>query len=128
MNDDGLDTAVKCVRELSEISRNVAGFDAEWSRAAGELVQKRKLYERRYRAALWARAGEDFKVAEKDAMAHIAVEDSDPGLAERIEELEGTVEQFKTRFKALELRASTTQSRLSAHRDMERLGEYVHRQ
>jgi DNA repair exonuclease SbcCD ATPase subunit len=119
-----LDSPQACVKELSEVNTEVATIGQAWAANAGELKEKIMRRDRLHRAALLG-ITEKLTVAEKEATAFAAIEQREEGLLERIEELEGLVEQDKTLFKSLERRASNAQSILSALRAEVKMGDYV---
>lgn len=121
-----LDSPASCIAELSSINTEIAEFAAVWAENAGELKEALKRYDRLYRAGLLGVKG-DFKVAEKEALAHAAVGQHElgEGLPERIEELENKVTSFSTQFKSLDRRASVIQSILAAYRAEAKTGEFV---
>jgi exonuclease VII large subunit len=124
-SDERLDTPAGCVAELAECNREIAKFDHQWSRAAGELKRLSKRYERLYKVALRATTGKN--ADERTATAHAAVEAADEGISERMEGLVEIVEFSKTRFAALERRSSNAQSILSSHREAAKMDQYVAR-
>lgn len=118
-----LDNPASCIAELAEVNREVGEMGHIWAANAGELKAALTRYDRLYRAGL--RKVKAKTVAERDAAAHAAVEDMEPGLAERIEELERAVEELKTLFKTLERRSSNAQSVLAALRDEAKMSDHV---
>ena len=125
MDDQRLDTPAGCVSELAECNREIAKFDHQWAKAAGELKTLEKRYDRLYKSAL--RGTQGANADERTATAHAAVEAADEGISERIEELVGTVEYCKRYFGSLERRSSNAQSILSHHREAAKMDHYVAR-
>lgn len=120
-----LETPAGCRAELSEINAELGEFSHIWSDNAGRLKHGLKKLERIHRAAMLGikHSKEKLTIPDKDALAYAAVEETAPGLLEEIEELEGKVEEFRTRFKVLERRASNAQSILGSQRDEAKMGD-----
>lgn len=112
--DSRYDTTAGCVAELAEMNAEVQGFAHEWARDAGELKRLERRHQRLYQAAMRGTTGKNAE--ERQATANAAVEAMDEGLAERIEELVGQVEQHKRLFESIERRSSNAQSILAFHR------------
>ena len=126
MSDPNLDSIGGCITELTECNRTVAEFAPEWSQKAGELKAAEKRYERLYKAAMRGNTGAN--ADERAATAQAAVEEVEPGLAEKIENLIGTVEQHKRHFETIDRRSSNAQSILSMHRRSANLEDFVPRE
>jgi chromosome segregation ATPase len=124
MSDGILDSPGACISELSDINRELAEFGHEWSNLAGELKRYEREYDRLYRTAMRGIDGRNAE--ERQAAAHAAVEKVAEGLAEKIATLDGKVEDYKTRFKSLERRASIIQSVLAAMREESKIANFVH--
>ena len=120
---DRLDTTAGCVKALADVNREVAEFGPEWWQAAGELARAEKEWERRWRVAMRSVRGENAEM--RAAICHAAVEETAPGLWERIEALTETVESGKSRLKLLERRAGNVQSALRLNREEENLHRFV---
>jgi hypothetical protein len=123
MSDIRLDNVGGCIAELVACNSEVAEFSHAWSADAGELKMLEKRYERLYRSAMRGTQGKN--ADERSATAHAAVEATEEGISERIENLIGNVEACKRRFEAVERRSSNAQSILAAHRDAMRTEGYV---
>lgn len=118
-----LDTPVGCMRELATCNKELSEFAHEWARDAGELKRLEKRYERLYRSALRGTHGKN--ADERQATAHAAVEAVEEGLAERIEDFVGRVEDFKTRYKAIDRRSENVRSILSSHKEYKKLEDFT---
>ena len=119
----GLDTPAGCINELSRINRELAEMGPDWWTACGELARKEKEWERRFRVAMRHVKGANKE--EREAFASAAVEETAPGLWERIEELIETVEAGKSRFKLADRESSNVQSALSEHKREAKFGEHI---
>lgn len=128
-----LDTPQGCIRELTDCNSEVAGFFHDWAADAGRLKKLEKRYQRLYREALRTTRGKNAE--ERTGIAHAAAElsyyslagldEGEPGLSEQIENLIGRVEEYKTRFAAIERRSTNAQSILTAHREAAKLDGFI---
>jgi len=118
-----LDSVGALEDELASCNQEIGEFASLWASAAGELKRCERRYERLYRSALRGTEGRD--VGERQATAHAAVEQIEEGLAETIEALVGEVEEYRTKFKAIDRRSNNAQSLLSLHKESARLESFV---
>jgi hypothetical protein len=121
-----LDTPQSCFHELIGINLEIAGFGHLWAKDAGELKALLKREERLHRQALRQLRDKDMTVGEKSAQAAFMVSEDEPTLYERIEELEGNVEEYKVRFRAADRRASNAQSILKALERESDMQDYIY--
>jgi hypothetical protein len=120
-----LDSPAALIAELTNCNQEIGEFEVAWAQAAGLLKAKEKRFERLYKSGLRGTTGRNAE--ERQATAHAAVEEVAPGLAEELEGLVGEVEEYKTRFKAIDRRSNNAQSLLSLHKEAARLESFVPR-
>ena len=123
MTDVRLDSMTGCMRELAACNQELSEFAAAWATETGELKEAEKRYQRLYQSAMRGTQGRNAE--ERQATAHAAVESVEEGLAERIEQLVGKVEQHKTLAKAIDRRSENVRSILSAHKEAVKTEPYV---
>jgi hypothetical protein len=123
VTDVRLDSMPGCMRELATCNQELAEFAHTWATQTGELKQLEKRYQRLYQSAMRGTKGKNAE--ERQATAHAAVEEVDPHLAERIEELIGSVERSKTLWKSIDRRSDNVRSILSAHKEAHKTEPYV---
>ena len=123
MTDVRLDSIPGCMRELATCNQELSEFAPDWATETGELKELEKRYQRYYQAAMRNTSGKNAE--ERQATAHAAVEQVEEGLAERIEQLIGKVEQHKTLAKAIDRRSENVRSILSAHKEAVKTEPYV---
>lgn len=127
-----LDSPQSCVQEIISINISVAKFGFKWANAAGELktlLQKEeRLFNKQMRHLRITKAAEWklLTVDDRKVEARFEVEEEDPKLYPRIEELEGEVEKYKTQFKALDRRAGNAQSILASIRNEEGIKDFIY--
>lgn len=131
-NAEPLDSPQSCVQEIISINISVAEFGFKWANAAGELktlLQKEeRLFNKQMRHLRKTKAAEWklLTVDDRKVEARFEVEEEDPKLYPRIEELEGEVEKYKTQFKALDRRAGNAQSILASIRNEEGIKDFIY--
>lgn len=111
------------MRELATCNQELSQFAHEWAQEAGELKELEKRYQRLYQSAMRHTKGRNAE--ERQATAHAAVEQLEPGLAERIEKLIGQVEGHRTLYKAIDRRSENVRSILSAHKEAAKTEPYI---
>lgn len=127
-----LDSPQSCVQEIISINIQIAQFFHEWANAAGEVkrleAQIERLERKHYRhlrttkPQLW----EELKVADREAEVRFEVEEEEPTLYERLAEAEAKTEECKTKFRALDRRASNAQSILAGMREEQGIKDFVY--
>lgn len=134
-----IDSPQSAVHEITSINVEIATFFHEWATAAGnvkvlsEQIETMEALVRRHlratRPEMWkkARAGEEeLTVADRDAEIRFQVDETDEGIYTRLAKAEATVEECRTKFKALDRRAGNAQSILAGMRDEMGIKDFVY--
>lgn len=136
MTDLRLDTVEGCIAELTSCNREVAEFADRWARDAGALKRLEKRWDRLWKTALRTTTGRNaderaataFVAAEEGFRSVEGLDDDEPGISERIEDLVGSVTEHRTRFEAISRRSSNVQSIMKLRREEQALDRYTPRE